>query len=80
MIAVNVEDDLEDLHALVGSTGITLEVLRDPDGAAFRRWFRRGLPANLIATSEGISTRDGSLSAGEWRELLGGVGCVGSTD
>lgn len=75
VVAVNVAEDADAIARFLERSPIRLEVLRDPDGRAFRRLADGGLPANF-AWSSGAGWRvDGPLSRDGWEDLLARVGC-----
>ena len=74
---VNVAESPETIARFRESHGLSLPVLRDPDGRVWRR-FARGLPANLTWTREGRSAELGPRDEAAWRHALGALGCGGA--
>jgi len=74
---VNVAESPEVIARFRESLGLTLPVLRDPDGRVWRR-FARGLPANLTWTREGRRADQGPRDEAAWQRALGELGCGGS--
>ena len=74
VVAVNAGDSAEAVARFEAEHGVGLPVLRDPDGAAWRR-FARGLPASVFWTSSGQDTAVGPLDAATWERRLAELGC-----
>jgi peroxiredoxin len=75
VIAVNVGEKPEQVRAYIRQHSLTLPVLLDPGGKAWREAGLWGLPANLWWTGAGIRTEPGTTSAAGWRRALGELGC-----
>lgn len=75
VLAVNVGETAEQARAFAEEHGVTLTVLLDERGRAWRRAGLRGLPANLVWTAEGVQSSEGPASAARWREQLAALGC-----
>lgn len=73
---VNVGDDEEEIRSFTEQHEIRLPLLRDPKGDVWRRVDRRGLPTNLVWSTEGRRIELGPKTESEWRALLEAVGCV----
>lgn len=71
---VNVAESLAAAAEFRASRGLRAPLLRDPDGALWRR-FARGLPANVIWTREGRRVVTGPYATPEWAALLASHGC-----
>jgi thiol-disulfide isomerase/thioredoxin len=73
--AVNVGESEDDAEEFRARHGLRLPLLRDPDGALWRR-FARGLPANLIWTrAGGREVLTGPQSPSQWEQRLSALGC-----
>jgi cytochrome c biogenesis protein CcmG/thiol:disulfide interchange protein DsbE len=77
VLAVNVGDSAEEASRFAAQHGLTLPLLLDEGGRAWRRSGLYGLPANLIWTAQGVRRGEGSWSAARWRDELGRLGCAG---
>jgi thiol-disulfide isomerase/thioredoxin len=75
VVAVDVDEDPAVVTAFAAEHGITLPILLDPDGAAWRGARLPGLPANLVATADGVRRTVGPTDEAHWRERLRSVGC-----
>lgn len=75
VIAVNVAEEPELVREYMAEQSVALPVLLDPRGTAWRAAGLWGLPANLWWTAGGVRTRDGSISAKQWRRDLRELGC-----
>ena len=75
VIAVNVGEEPAAIAAFVSEHGVTLPVLRDPAGDAWREIDGRGLPTNLFWSAEEKRSEVGPKSASEWSALVAPHGC-----
>ncbi len=75
VLAVNVGETAEQARRFAEEQGLTLTVLLDERGRAWRRAGLRGLPANLVWTADGVQSSEGPESAARWREQLSALGC-----
>ena len=75
VLAVNVGETAEQARHFVEEHGLTLRVLLDERGRAWRRAGLRGLPANLVWTADGVQRSEGPGSAARWRAQLAALGC-----
>jgi len=75
VVAVNVAEDADAVAGWLRERPLTLGVLRDPDGKAWRRSGGREMPANLIWTRDGVAWALGPSSEAQWSERLGALGC-----
>ena len=76
VLAVNVGESADEARHFAKEHGVILPLLLDAGGRAWRLAGLRGLPANLIYTSEGVERSEGPWSAGRWRERLAALGCA----
>jgi thiol-disulfide isomerase/thioredoxin len=76
VLAVNAGEAPALVKAYLAEHAFALPVLLDPGGRAWRQAGFFGLPANLIWTSQGVSTSIGPTSSERWRERLAGLGCA----
>ncbi len=77
IVAVDVDEAPEVVTAFVTEHRIALPVLLDPGGAEWRRAELPGLPANLIATADGVRRTVGPTDEAHWHERLRSIGCGG---
>ena len=77
VLAVNLVESSEAVSRVVRERGLSLEVVRDPDGALFRLLAGGSMPANYFRTPDGVSRSEGPMSAAAWSELLDKMGCRG---
>jgi peroxiredoxin len=75
VLAVNVGETAEQARQFIEEQGLTLRVLLDERGRAWRRAGLRGLPANLVWTTDGVQSSEGPSSPARWRERLAVLGC-----
>ena len=75
VIAVNAGEEAELVRRFIAEHEITLPVLLDPAGKAWRKAGIWGIPANLLWTAEGVSASAGPSSAKRWRSRLVELGC-----
>lgn len=71
LIAVNTGEERALVSAFVKEHRLELKLLLDPKGRSFRRLVGGGLPSNYILRSGTPQTRQGPMTEGRWRELLG---------
>lgn len=76
VVAVDVGETAEEVRAFLADRPLSLRVLLDPKGGAWRASGGREMPANLIWTGEGQHWSLGPSSEVEWRERLGALGCA----
>ena len=71
-VGINVQDTIEDGLALIEQTGITWQVVRDPDGALVRAIGGRGMPITVLLDDAGriVATHTGALTAGQLRSKI----------
>ena len=71
-VGVNVQDPADAGLELVERTGITWQVVRDPDGALIRAIGGRGMPTTVLLAPDGsiAASVTGALSAPDLRALL----------
>ena len=64
-LGVNVTEDAEDADAFAEQTGVTYELLRDPDGAISRQFEVEVLPVTALVAADGtiVDTVFGKISA-----------------
>ena len=74
VVAVNAGESRDVIERFEASHEIGFPVLRDPRGAAWRR-FARGLPANVVWTGAGQRSEVGPLDEAAWRRKLAALGC-----
>jgi len=74
VVTVNAGESAETVARFEAEQTITLPVLRDPDGAAWRR-FARGLPANVVWTASGQRSEVGPHDESAWQRKLAALGC-----
>jgi thiol-disulfide isomerase/thioredoxin len=75
VVAIDVAEEAADVERWLRDRPVSLRVLRDPDGASWRRSGGREMPANLVWTPEGASWALGPSSEARWRERLAALGC-----
>lgn len=75
IVAVNVGESPEVVRDYLADHDLGLEVLRDPEGAVWRRLSGAGLPANATWSGGSRSVEVGPRSAAQWRERLSDLGC-----
>jgi peroxiredoxin len=78
VLAVNVGETADQARQYAKEHGLSLPILLDPRGRAWRSIGLRGLPANLVWTAQGVRTSEGPESAARWREQLAALGCKNS--
>jgi thiol-disulfide isomerase/thioredoxin len=76
VLAVNAGEAPELVKAFLAEHALSLPVLLDPGGRAWRQAGFFGLPSNLIWTAQGVTTSSGPTSSEGWRERLAGLGCA----
>jgi thiol-disulfide isomerase/thioredoxin len=76
VVAVNVAEEVAKIREFLTAHEIRLPQLRDPSGDAWRAISSRGLPVNLIWTSQGQRVESGPKDAKGWKQTLSEVGCV----
>jgi peroxiredoxin len=76
VIAVNAGEDAELVRRFIAEHALTLPVLIDFDGKAWRKAGLWGIPSNLLWTADGVSTTAGPSSAKRWRARLAELGCA----
>jgi len=76
VIAVNVGESRAQVQRYLTPLGLSLEVLRDPKGRAFREIDGRGLPLNGVWSAAERRSELGPLTASAWRERLEALGCA----
>ena len=76
IVAVNVAEDASDVAAWLAERPLTMRVLIDPGGKAWRASGGREMPANAIWTDAGRTWSFGPSSASAWRERLAELGCA----
>jgi peroxiredoxin len=76
VIAVNAGEDTELVRRFIAEHALTLPVLIDPDGRAWRKAGLWGIPSNLFWTADGVSASAGPSSAKRWRSRLAEFGCA----
>ena len=71
-IGVDREDDHTKARTLADETGVTYELVTDPDGSFFRAVKGRGMPTTLLVDGEGriVLRHAGPLNAEELTELV----------
>lgn len=74
VVAVNAGESSETIARFEARQEIGFPVLRDPRGAAWRR-FARGLPANVVWTAAGPRSEVGPLDEAAWQQKLAALGC-----
>lgn len=52
-IGINTQDTAEQAEALVGETGVSYQLLRDPDGALFQAFGVFGMPSTFYVDADG---------------------------
>ena len=77
VVAVDVDEEADVVSRFVAEHGISLQILLDPEAVAWRRAGLQGLPANLIATDDGVRRTIGPTDEARWRERLRALGCAG---
>jgi hypothetical protein len=75
VVTVNVGEDEPTVERFRAERGLTLPVLRDPDGRVWRGLARRGLPANLVWTTAGRESDVGPRDRAGWERALAALGC-----
>jgi thiol-disulfide isomerase/thioredoxin len=78
VVAVNVGESGERIERYLREHGLSLPVLRDPNGDVWRRLPARGLPANAAWTpgADAPQIDVGPRDAATWRRALRDLGCA----
>lgn len=76
VIAVDIGEDAGAVRRFLADRPLSLRVLLDPKGRAWRESGGREMPANLIWTEAGQSWALGPSREAQWRERLGALGCT----
>ena len=64
------------MRRFIAEHALTLPVLIDPGGKAWRKAGLWGIPSNLFWTAEGVSASAGPASEKRWRSRLAELGCA----
>ncbi|MBW2401171.1 MAG: TlpA family protein disulfide reductase [Deltaproteobacteria bacterium] len=75
VIAVNAGDSDAEIAEFVERHGLSLVMLRDPKGRAWRKFDGRGLPMNLFWSQAEQRTDLGPKRESDWRSELASLGC-----
>jgi len=76
LVAVNVGDEAEEIRAFQKEVPISVPILLDSEGEAWRRVSGLGFPANVFWTRDDRRVEVGALSPVAWRKVLAELGCA----
>ena len=76
VVAVNAGESAEQARSFLAEHGVSLPLLLDAGGRAWRRAGLRGVPSNLVWTRDGVQRSEGPWNAERWRDQLAALGCA----
>ncbi|GMQ85895.1 MAG: hypothetical protein BMS9Abin07_1465 [Acidimicrobiia bacterium] len=79
-IGVNLQDDRDSAVALIEETGVTFDLVEDPDGTLYRSFDAIGMPFTAFIAADGslIETHNGPLTEGQLADKITELLAVGS--